>query len=181
MRFQRAVISGPVALVALALLTGCGSDDKTKAADPGLPSAAGMASVESFVTQHASCQHPRTGPAYDANHEGENDSWGVEEAADPSWGIKERSVCTDESGHPVTLLTVPDMKKFQTAAKKNGERFLVGRNFSVVPVGDATGQELTKSGLRFLTCDPGFTPPSGSRKEPGLVDGCVLSDHFPTD
>jgi hypothetical protein len=31
-----------------------------------------------------------------------------------------------------------------------------------------------------LTCDPDFSPPSGYRTEKALVDGCVLSDYFPS-
>lgn len=199
MRTKRALAITAV-LVALAA-TGCGSDDdkgtgggagtstaggsagsagSAGSGDSKLPEAADMASVAAYLNNYTSCQNMQTGDRYDSNHEGSNDSWGVEEASDPSWGIKERAVCTDASGHPIALLTVPDMKKFQTAAKRDDVEFLVGQDFAVVPVGDEAVRDLTKSELMFLTCDRDFTAPSGYTKEPALVDGCVLSDYVPS-
>lgn len=82
-------------------------------------------------------------------------------------------------GPPIALLVVPDMKKFQTAARSSGDEFLVGENFAVVPVGDEAIRSLQQSGLRFLTCDADLAVPSGFEKEPALVDGCVLTNYVP--
>ncbi|MFF3740804.1 hypothetical protein [Streptomyces sp. NPDC002566] len=186
MRTQRALTAG-AALIALTGVAGCGGgdddggastgDDRSSAS--GLPKAADLASVASYLNEYTSCQDLTAGAKYDAGHQGDGRAWGTDEAADPSWAIKERGVCTDRAGRPVVLLVVSDMTKFQTAVKKDGSEFLVGEDFAVVPVGDETVRSLQGSGLRFLTCDADFSAPSGAEKKPGLVDGCVLTDHLP--
>ncbi|MEV6678511.1 hypothetical protein AB0N09_16865 [Streptomyces erythrochromogenes] len=35
-----------------------------------------------------------------------------------------------------------------------------------------------RAGLLMLNCHPDFKPPSGFRKEPALVKGCVLTDYY---
>ncbi|MGW0946079.1 hypothetical protein ACWD4O_26570 [Streptomyces sp. NPDC002623] len=196
MRIKRALAIGAT-LVALTAVGACGGgDDKDKsggdekssasagsteqAAGSSLPKASDMASIAYYLNKYTPCLDLSTGKEYDANHDSENSAWGADEAADPSWGIKERGVCTDESGHPIALLSVEDMEKFQTAVKKDGSEFLVGQDFAVVPVGDTARQGLQKSELRFLTCDADFSAPSGFTKEAAAVDGCVLSDYFPS-
>ncbi|MEU5280367.1 hypothetical protein AB0G87_28595 [Streptomyces asoensis] len=196
MRIKRALAIGAT-LVAFTAVAGCGGDDdkgdggtggKSPAASSsgvtgqdaggGLPKAADLASIAYYVNKHTSCLDLKTGADYDANHDGDRTAWGADEASDPAWGIKERGVCSDGAGDPLALLSLADMKKFQTAAKANNEQFLVGQDFAVVPVGDQAIQELQKSELLFLTCDPDFSAPSGFQKSPGLVDGCVLSNYF---
>ncbi|MFD5659381.1 hypothetical protein [Streptomyces hirsutus] len=71
------------------------------------------------------------------------------------------------------------MRRFQTAAKKNKDLFVICRNYAVVPVGDDQVEALSQSELAFLNCGLGFSPPSGHRTEKALVGGCVLSDYFP--
>ncbi|SEQ67010.1 hypothetical protein SAMN04487983_100737 [Streptomyces sp. yr375] len=196
MRIKRALAIGAT-LVALTGAAGCGGDDgdgksagggdkSSASADStgqttgsGLPKASDMASIAYYLNKYTPCLDLATGSDYDANHDADNSAWGADEAADPSWGIKERGVCRDESRHPIALLSVQDMEKFQTAVKKDGSEFLVGQDFAVVPVGDTARQALQKSGLKFLTCDADFSVPSGFTKEPAAVDGCVLSDYFP--
>ncbi|MET7605105.1 hypothetical protein ABZS96_21755 [Streptomyces avermitilis] len=194
MRFHRAVVSGAVALAALTALTGCGghdsdgdgksggSTDQGTSQQAGLPKASDMASIAYYLNKYASCLDLTTGEEYDASDEVEkNPAWGEDEAADASWGIKERAVCTDKYSDAIALLTVPDMKKFQTAAKKDGYAdFLIGQDFAIVPVDRRTIEELKASDLRYLTCDPDTRFPSGFEKKAGLVDGCVLSDYFPS-
>ena len=187
-------------VVALTTMTACGGADGTGKQDGGkegantaettgqagkstLPKAADMASIAQYVKQYTSCESLQSGERYDSNHSSSNDSWGVVEAADPSWsswGIRERAVCTDASGHPITLLSIQDLKKFQNSAKRDNWEFMVGSDFAVVPVGDEAYQALQQSDLKLLTCDPDFTPLRGFAKEPAAVDGCVLSDYFPS-
>ncbi|POX52574.1 hypothetical protein C3489_17845 [Streptomyces sp. Ru71] len=138
-----------------------------------------MDTLARYVDLFTSCKEVQPGTQYDAAHDGSDAAWGAQEAADPAWGIRERAVCKDFE-HPIALLLVSDMRKFQTAAKKNNDLFAVGKNYAVVPVGDDQIQALSPSGLAFLTCDPDFSPPSGHRTEKALVDGCVLSDYFPS-
>ncbi|MGW2909116.1 hypothetical protein ACWC9X_01485 [Streptomyces asoensis] len=157
-----------------------GGTPSAGAADPGtaggLPQASDMASVAGYLNEYTPCQDLATGDEYDAQNDGE--AWGTDEAQDPAWGIEERAVCTDGSGRPIALLIAPDMKKFQTAAKSSGDKFLVGEDFAVVPVGSQAIQDLRQSGLKYLTCKADSSAPSGSAKSPGLVEGCVLSDDF---
>ncbi|MBK3636001.1 hypothetical protein JHN52_24355 [Streptomyces sp. MBT97] len=158
-----------------------GGTPSAGAADPGtaggLPQASDMASVAGYLNEYTPCQDVATGDEYDAQNDGE--AWGTDEAQDPAWGIEERAVCTDGSGRPIALLIAPDMKKFQTAAKSSGDKFLVGEDFAVVPVGDEAIRSLQPSGLRFLTCEADLALPSGFEKEPALVDGCVLTNYVP--
>ncbi|MFF3847086.1 hypothetical protein [Streptomyces sp. NPDC002328] len=197
MRTKRAFATAAT-LVALTTAVGCGSEDDGGTAGDGkstagggnstsssgqgatstLPEAADMASIAYYLNKYTACLDLTTGDKYDAGHDSQDSAWGSDEAEDPSWGIKERGVCSDQGGRPVALLSVADMKTFQTAVKKDGSKFLVGQDFAVVPVGDRTIQELQKSELRFLTCDPDFSAPSGFTKEAAAVDGCVLSDYF---
>ncbi|MEV1065480.1 hypothetical protein [Streptomyces sp. NPDC050263] len=196
MRIKRALAIGAT-LVALTAVGACGSDDKAQNsggespaaglsgvlgqdAGGGLPKASDMASIAYYLNKYTSCLNLQTGADYDADHEGGDKAWGADKAADPSWGIKERGACSDASGDLITLLSVADMKKFQTAAKANNDQFAIGQDFAVVPVGSQAIQELQKSELLFLTCDPDFSAPSGFQKSPALVDGCVLSDYFPS-
>ncbi|WP_264933458.1 hypothetical protein [Streptomyces sp. A012304] len=145
--------------------------------DGALPEAADIESLARYVDLYTSCKEVQTGEDYDASHDSMDAAWGEEEAADPAWGIKERAACKDRT-YPIALLTVSDMKKFQTMAKASGDKFAIGENIAVVPVGDTQVRALSHSELVFLTCDPDFSPPSGYRTEPALVDGCVLSDYW---
>ncbi|MEU5304162.1 hypothetical protein ACH4YO_14470 [Streptomyces noursei] len=144
-----------------------------------LPEASDMDTLARQIDLFTSCKEVKPGTEYDASHDGTDAAWGTQEAADPSWGIKERAVCKDFR-HPIALLLISDMRKFQTAAKKANAPFAIGKNYAVVPVGDDQIEALSPSGLAFLTCAPDFSPPSGHRTEKALVDGCVLSDYFPT-
>lgn len=204
MRIERALTVG-AALVVLTAVAGCEEgDDRSSSTDrpstssspapSGTPSAAGTteqgfggalpeaadtATLARYVDLFTSCKEVVPGAEYDAGDDGSDAAWGAEEAADPSWGIAERAVCKD-FGHPIALLTVADMAKFQTAAKASGDRFAIGENIAVVPVGDEQIQALSNSELVFMTCEEDFAPPSGHRTEKALVDGCVLSDYWPS-
>ncbi|MFI6034216.1 hypothetical protein ACIBBD_08630 [Streptomyces sp. NPDC051315] len=146
--------------------------------DGALPEASDIATLARYVDLFTSCKEVETGDAYDAGHDASDAAWGSQEAADASWGIGERAVCKDFT-YPIALLTVSDMRTFQTAAKAAGDEFAVGENIAVVPVGDEQVEALSNSELVFLSCDPDFAPPSGYRTESALVDGCVLSDYWP--
>ncbi|MEV5873611.1 hypothetical protein AB0L75_05115 [Streptomyces sp. NPDC052101] len=175
MRMTRALAIG-AGMVALAATAGCGDSDS---AGSGLPEAKDVASIASYVSKYTSCTGVMSGDNYDSAHVGENESWGTEEAKDPSWGIKERAVCKDASGAAITLLITPDMRKFQSAVKKSNEKLLIGQDFAVIPVGQDAIRDLTKSHLKFLTCDPDFSVPSGYTKHSALVNGCVLTNYVP--
>ncbi|MFF1445502.1 hypothetical protein [Streptomyces sp. NPDC058295] len=200
MRLSRSLATGAATLALLAALSGCGSDSESgsesgsgaktgadsvvgsgdgsgQTATGGLPRASDTESIASYLNRYTPCGSVATGDEYDDGHDG--DAWGTDESEDPAWGIEERAVCTDGAERPITLLTVPDMQKFQIAAKASGDEFLVGEDFAVVPVGDEAIRGLQQSALRFLTCDADLVVPSGFEKEPALVDGCVLTNYVP--
>ncbi|MET7900395.1 hypothetical protein ABZS86_02585 [Streptomyces sp. NPDC005355] len=54
-------------------------------------------------------------------------------------------------------------------------RFFMGDNFAVDFSGSGSGG-LDQTGLLNLNRKPSFSAPSGYRKKPALVDGCVLTD-----
>lgn len=199
-RLSRSLVTGAATLALLTTLSGCGSDSESgskartgadsvfgsdadsdggsgQTTTGGLPRASDTESVASYLNRYTPCQGVVTGDEYDGGHDG--DAWGTDESEDPAWGIEERAVCTDGSDRPIALLTVSDMKEFQTAAKASGDEFLVGEDFAVVPVGDEAIRSLQRSDLRFLTCDADLAVPSGFEKEPALVDGCVLTNYVP--
>ncbi|CAL9508516.1 hypothetical protein [Streptomyces sp. enrichment culture] len=204
MRIKRALTAGAAAVVVLTATAGCEDGADKAAPNPkgpvtvassappsppsgtteqgfggALPEAADTATLARYVDLFTSCKEVVPGESYDATDDGSDAAWGAEEAADPSWGIAERAVCRDFT-YPIALLTVADMAKFQTAAKASGDRFAIGENIAVVPVGDEQIQALSHSELVFLTCEDDFAPPSGYRTEKALVDGCVLSDYWPS-
>lgn len=108
----------------------------------------------------------------DSDHEDDPEA----ESAGKLWGIKERAVCWDAKRMGVTLMSVDDMKSFQTQARRqSADWYLLGEDFAVTG-GPATTADLRGSGLLALVCDPETQIPSGYTKEKGLVDGCTLTD-----
>ncbi|MGW6063055.1 hypothetical protein [Streptomyces sp. NPDC055189] len=181
------------AVLALAAVSGCGSEEgggRNSAADgsgygqsagsggrlmdtepKGRPGAATMADIETFVSQRTTCTDLHM---EDKDYDDEDDP--DAESAGKLWGIQERAVCWDAQRNGVTLMSVDDMKSFQTQARKRGPAgYLLGENFAVQG-GPTTRTGLKGSGLLALVCDPETEIPSGYTKEKGLVDGCTLTD-----
>ncbi|MFF3842565.1 hypothetical protein [Streptomyces sp. NPDC001930] len=125
-----------------------------------------MADIESFVGGRTTC----TGMHLEAE-DPESESVGSE------WGVKERGVCYDADKMGIRLLAVNDMKAFQTRAEKRGGGYFVGKDFAVYSPDQATIAALKESGLLYLFCEDPAGIPSGFKKEPALVDGCVLTNH----
>ncbi|MFG3141901.1 hypothetical protein ACGFZA_37495 [Streptomyces sp. NPDC048211] len=191
MRLRSMVVVG-AAVLALTAVTGCGSDEggggTGAAADgdgqsagsggrlrdaepPGRPSAGTVADIETFVSQRTTCTDLHV---EDKDYDDEDDPGA--ESTGKLWGIKERAVCYDASHNGITLMSVNDMKSFQTQAAKRGPAgYLVGKDFAVTG-GPETRANLKDSGLLSLICDPETRIPSGYTKEKGLVDDCTLTD-----
>ncbi|MGX1480946.1 hypothetical protein RKD45_000022 [Streptomyces griseus] len=192
MRLRNVIAVGAAVLV-LTTVSGCGSDEggeKSSAAGGdgygqsagsggrlmdtetnGRPSAGTMADIETFVSQRTTCTdlHPED---KDSDHEDDPDAESVGEL----WGIKERAVCWDIKRNGVTLISINDMKNFQTQAEKHGPAgYLLGEDFAITG-GPTTRANLKDSGLLALVCAPETEIPSGYTKEKGLVDGCTLTD-----
>ncbi|MBT2480033.1 hypothetical protein [Streptomyces sp. ISL-94] len=89
-----------------------------------------------------------------------------------------------------TIVMIKDPKVFQAAfkadvdAKKGSGNpnsgIVIGQDFAMgSESSDAMSSLLTpQAGLLMLNCHPEFNPPSGYRKEPALVKGCVLTDYY---
>ncbi|WP_031172533.1 hypothetical protein [Streptomyces durhamensis] len=199
MRLKRALAVGAL-LVLSTSVAACGDDNKDSggvaagagnsdgdgkstggAAAGGLPSATSVADISDILNQHGSCLDLQSGDKYDAgSFSGTDPAWDIpDERPAAVWGVKERYVCRDNYSDSTTMALV-DMKKFQAAYKTSGltRGVLVGKNFLVVPGGAETAHDLQASGLKYFTCDPKFQMPSGYKKEPALVDGCVVTNYF---
>lgn len=173
LRLWRIAGGSAAASLMLAAVTGCGGSSGPGAGvggsepEPGLPSAGTMADIESFVAGRTTC----TGMHLEAE-DPESESVGSE------WGVKERGVCYDADGMGIRLLVVKDMKAFQARAKERGGGYFVGKDFAVYSADQATTvAALKESGLLYLFCEDPAGIPSGFKKDPALVDGCVLTNH----
>lgn len=205
MRIKRALTIGALLLMSTSIAACGGDDDKGKSSEKAsagagkeagggetsgeepsgeLPSASDMASIEYFLNQHASCLDLQLGTDYDFSIQADRyPAWGnTEMPKDPEWAIKERAVCRDTYGHPITMVLISNMKQFQTTmVAKNYGGMLIGKDFAVHPLDDETTLALRTSGLKYLACDPEFEVPSGYEQEPAQVDGCVVTTYIPTD
>lgn len=169
-------VAGGAAVALVLATTGCsgssgdsrgsGSSTEEGEAGAGLPSAGTMAEIESFVSEHATCTSMSLRP------DDPDEEWVGKE-----WGIKERGVCYDENRAGINLLVVDDMKTFQAQAKKQRRAYFVGKNFAVYAGSPTLLTALQDSGLLYLLCKDRGKIPSGFKKEPALVDGCVLTNY----
>ncbi|RST16155.1 hypothetical protein E2C00_22375 [Streptomyces sp. WAC05374] len=174
MRLTRTLATGAVVLSALVTLTGCGGDSEAAPDGPlgGLPAANTMADVQKAITERGEDCSP-----LEKSREGQ--SYMEDEAEDPAWGIKERAVCSDKGGSPVTVLLIGDMAKFQESLAKDGGSFTVGQNFALAGESENFGATLNRNGLRTLSCDPDAREkvPSGYEIHEGQVKGCFTTNY----
>ncbi len=189
----RGMVTVVAAVLALTAVSGCGDDEggggSTGAGGGGYGQSAGsggrlmdtgtqgpvsaptMADIEAFVSARTTCTDLHMEDR-DSDHEDDPEA----ESAGKLWDIKERAVCWDAKRMGVTLMSVDDMKSFQTQARRqSADWYLLGEDFAVTG-GPATTADLRGSGLLALVCDPETQIPSGYTKEKGLVDGCTLTD-----
>ncbi|MCX5152133.1 hypothetical protein OHB36_36285 [Streptomyces sp. NBC_00320] len=206
MRIQRLVSVATAALLSLATLTACGSGSGASSIDgslgnpapaknggtdglrapdqngkAGLPKAGSMANAAQIVNTYADCNDLSTDPHDD-------DFFPGDETYDQKWGVTERGAC----GRGTRIFMFKDLKTFQARYKaeldedrkespNKGHRgkFLLGQDFAVLPDQKPVIRNAIKpGGLLILNCHPDFNPPSGYRKDPALVKGCVLTNYF---
>ncbi|MFB8395397.1 hypothetical protein [Streptomyces yangpuensis] len=159
-----------------------GNAPKDGTAFQKLPKAGTIAAAARFVNGFTKCAEITTTQAgykywdQDVARYGEN------------FSVVERGSC-DEGD--TRIFMIKDMKKFQTAykediTKKASENrgssttgVVIGQDFTVGSTRSTAMAALIepRAGLLTLNCHPEFKPPSGFRKEPALVDGCVLTDY----
>ena len=169
----RSMVAAGVAVLALTAVSGCGDDgggDEGGAADgwgygqsagsggggrlmdtetEGRPSAATTAEIETFVSGRTTC----TDLHMQARDYDDEDN---PEAAGELWGISERAICYDETRNGVTLMSVNDMKSFQTQAKKRASDgyYLLG--------GTSPSRVVPRHGP--ISGSPGCSPSSATRR-----------------
>ncbi|MER6448867.1 hypothetical protein DEJ51_13855 [Streptomyces venezuelae] len=158
-----------------------GNAPKDGTAFQKLPKAGTMAAAARFVNSHTDCARLSSTP-------GESGPTGMGAEFDKAATVTETGFCG--SGRRTTLVLYKDAKAFQTAFKaemaKKGSKgnpnqgIVVGQDFAMGSVdSDAMSALLEpQAGLLMLNCHPDFKPPSGFRKEPALVKGCVLTDYY---
>ncbi|MEU9084734.1 hypothetical protein [Streptomyces sp. NPDC048357] len=158
-----------------------GSAPKDGTAFQKLPKAATMAAAARFVNGFTPCDPIKAVPA------GSGSSSGPDEKFLQSGTVTERGTCGSRGR--TSIYMIKDAKAFQTAfkaevaAQQGGNRnsgIVIGQDFAMgSESSDAMSALLTpQAGLLMLNCHADFNPPSGFRKEPALVKGCVLTDYY---
>ncbi|MFI9066609.1 hypothetical protein ACIGQE_32880 [Streptomyces sp. NPDC053429] len=156
-----------------------GSAPKDGTAFQKLPKAGTMAAAARFVNGFTQCDRVSTTPGEDGPSE--------DSKLGPAYTVTETGYCGRRN--VTTIVLYKDPKAFQTAFKaemeKNGggnpnSGIVVGQDFAVgSQSADAMSALLQpQAGLLMLNCHADFNPPSGFRKEPALVKGCVLTDYY---
>ncbi|MFF4364814.1 hypothetical protein [Streptomyces sp. NPDC001594] len=197
MRIKTIITTLTAVSALLTLTTACGGDGSQadalggdpfaangKAPENGtafqkLPKAGSMAAAARLVNGYTKCDQVSTSPGEDGPSE--------DAKLGPAYTVTETGYCGRRNG--TTIVMYKDPKAFQTAFKaemeKNGggnpnSGIVVGRDFAVGSrSADAMAALLQpQAGLLMLNCHAGFNPPSGFRKEPALIKGCVLTDYY---
>ncbi|MCJ1679148.1 hypothetical protein MTF65_17740 [Streptomyces sp. APSN-46.1] len=151
----------------------------------GLPKAGSMAGAARIINGFTPCgQVSTTRSGYGGNPSSDPDAkYGT------SYSVTERGYCGGRRERSAIFM-IKDPKAFQAAIKAEIEAEEGGGNPNSGPIigqDFATGSESAdansallspQSGLLMLNCHPDFKPPSGYRKEPALVKGCVLTDYY---
>jgi hypothetical protein len=159
-----------------------GNAPKNGTAFQQLPRAATMAAAARFVNGFTKCDPISTDRGSGGPSQGPQAEYG------PSYSVTEVGYCGRRN--VTTLYMIKDPKVFQTAfkaevdAKKGSGNpnsgIVIGQDFAMGSESSEAMGALLKpqAGLLMLNCHPEFNPPSGFRKEPALVKGCVLTDYY---
>ncbi|MFI5637858.1 hypothetical protein ACIA8H_10645 [Streptomyces goshikiensis] len=148
----------------------------------GLPKAGSMAGAARIINTVTPCPQVRSAPSDDPSRD-------PDAKYGKSFSVTERGYC-GSSRNKNTILLIKDAKVFQAAYKAEVEAGegggnvnsgpVIGQDFAAGSESDDTMAALVspQTGLLILNCHPKFSPPSGYRKEPALVKGCVLTDYY---
>ncbi|WCD87009.1 hypothetical protein KPP03845_103376 [Streptomyces xanthophaeus] len=162
-----------------------GNAPKDASAFRKLPKAATIAAAARYVNGFTRCSEIST-TEHGYEH-WEQDS----ELTEKTHSVVERGSC---NGGDTRIFMIKDPKVFQTAFKAEMEKYakesngggnpnsgiVVGQDFAVVSTRSTAMTALLEqpSQLLMLNCHAEFKPPTGFRKEPGLVKGCVLTNYY---
>ncbi|OKK16064.1 hypothetical protein AMK16_25390 [Streptomyces sp. CB00455] len=159
-----------------------GNAPKDGTAFQKLPKAGTMAAAARFINVYTPCDPVSPADGENGPSEGPDTEFG------PAFSVTERGYCGRRS--VTTIVLIKDPKAFQTAfkarvdAKKDSGNpnsgIVLGQDFAMGSESSDAMSALLKpqAGLLMLNCHPDFKPPSGFRKEPALVKGCVLTDYY---
>ncbi|MEU6299880.1 hypothetical protein [Streptomyces erythrochromogenes] len=158
-----------------------GNAPKDGTAFQKLPKAGTMAAAARFIGGFTDCRQVSA-------DNGEDGPKSADAEFNKAGTVTETGYCGGQNR--TTILLYKDAKAFQTAFKaemaKKGNRgnpdsgIVVGQDFAM---GSQDADSMSallqpQAGLLMLNCHPDFRPPSGFRKEPALVKGCVLTDYY---
>ncbi|NXY99195.1 hypothetical protein HYE82_33415 [Streptomyces sp. BR123] len=153
----------------------------------GLPKAGSMAEAARIVNGYTKCDRISSTKSDSSTSGSDPDA----KYDSKTYSVTERGYCGRRN--VTTIFMIKDPKVFQAAFRaevekdhadgKNGDVNsgpIIGQDFAVgSESSDAMAALLAPgSGMLLLNCHPGFNPPSGFRKEPSLVKGCVLTDYY---
>ncbi|MFF4425975.1 hypothetical protein ACFY04_35260 [Streptomyces sp. NPDC001549] len=159
-----------------------GNAPKDGTAFQKLPKAGTMAAAARFINGYTPCAPVSLTPPEGKENSGGDSQFG------PAFSVTETGYCGRRG--ITTVVLIKDPKAFQTAFKariaaRNGggnpnQGIVVGQDFAMgSESSDAMSALLQpQAGLLMLNCHPDFKAPSGYRKEPALVKGCVLTDYY---
>ncbi|GLX41303.1 hypothetical protein Sros01_73760 [Streptomyces roseochromogenus] len=180
MRIKSIITTVTASAALLTLTTACGGDGPDEGtAFQKLPKAGTMAAAARLINGFTECGQVSTSPGEDGPSE--------DAKMGPAYTVTETGYCGRRN--VTTIVMIKDPKAFQKAFKaemeKNGggnpnSGIVVGQDFAVgSQKADAMSALLQpQAGLLMLNCHADFNPPSGYRKEPALVQGCVLTDYY---
>ncbi|MFD9728332.1 hypothetical protein [Streptomyces sp. NPDC059072] len=180
MRIKSIITTVTAVTALLALTTACGGgDSKDGTAFQKLPKAGSMAAAARLVNGYTKCDQVSTSPGDEGPSE--------DSKLGPAFTVTETGYCGRRNRN--TIVMYKDAKAFQTAFKAEMDKrgggnpnsgIVVGQDFAVGSQdADAMSALLVpQAGLLMLNCHADFNPPSGFRKEPALVKGCVLTDYY---
>lgn len=159
-----------------------GNAPKDGTAFQKLPKAGTMAAAARFINGYTPCDPISPTPPESKENSGGDSEFG------PAFSVTETGYCGRRG--ITTVVLIKDPKAFQTAFKAEmdarkgrgnpNQGIVVGQDFAMgSESSDAMSALLQpRAGLLMLNCHPDFKPPSGYRKEPALVKGCVLTDYY---
>ncbi|MER5934896.1 hypothetical protein [Streptomyces sp. NPDC002054] len=206
MRIKPLLVTITAVSALLTTLTACGSDDSSSDAagfgqlleggDSGgkkgtgfksLAKAGSMAEAARLINGFTRCDNVGSEP-YSEYSDSSSDSHPDKKYDEKTFSVTERGYCGRRGA--TSIFMIKDAKKFQAAYKAEVDRGEGGGNVNSGPVvgqdfaagsqsEEAMAAMLTpQSGMLMLNCHAEFNPPSGFRKEPALVKGCVLTDYY---
>ncbi|MFD8411799.1 hypothetical protein ACFV2Q_08555 [Streptomyces sp. NPDC059650] len=152
----------------------------------GLVKAGSMAEAARIINGYTKCDRISSTKSDSSSSDSEDAKYDSK-----TYSVTERGYCGRRNA--TTIFMIKDPKVFQAAFKAEVDKDHADGKTGNINSGPIVGQDFATgsessdamsallapgSGMLVLNCHPGFNPPSGFRKEPALVKGCVLTDYY---